>query len=83
MTGKRIPIKEAKRIAQEYGYDQVIIMARDVTNELDWFTTYGKTRAMCKEVGESIKNIYTWFEKFKPNASINITHYHNGVMDDQ
>lgn len=46
---KRIPIAAAKRIAKEYDYDQVIIMARVVEEEevFDHLTTYGRNREHC------------------------------------
>jgi len=45
---KRIPIAAAKRIAAEYGYDQVVIYARK-TGEggKEWMTTYGTTVQHC------------------------------------
>lgn len=43
---KPIPIKAAKEIAELYGYDQVIIVARAV-GEGEHVTTYGKDKVNC------------------------------------
>ncbi len=43
---QRIPIAAAKRIAQEYGYDQVVIIARAV-GDGEHVTTYGVNKAHC------------------------------------
>ena len=49
MSAKRIPITAAKRIAQDYGYDQVVIIARKVGPDgKQWMTTYGRDKAHCK-----------------------------------
>ena len=47
---KRIPISAAKRIAEEYGYKQVVILARDPPNG-GWVTTYGVTKTHCQIAG--------------------------------
>lgn len=51
MLVKRIPITAAKRIAEEYGYDQVMIYARKVGEAPDphgeHITTYGVTKRHC------------------------------------
>jgi hypothetical protein len=48
---KRIPIKAAKIIADEYGYDQVVVIARRVGEAHEphgeHVTTYGKDKANC------------------------------------
>ena len=50
---KRIPIKAAKQIAKEYGYDQVIIVARKVgENGGEHMTTYGKNKEHCEIAGQ-------------------------------
>ena len=46
--GKRIPIAAGKRIADEYGYDQVVIIARAVGDDgTEHVTTYGVDKAHC------------------------------------
>jgi hypothetical protein len=49
---KPIPISAAERIAKDYGYDQVIIIARKVGDAPDphgeHCTTYGVTKAHCE-----------------------------------
>ena len=44
---KPIPISAAKRIAQDYGYDQVVIIARKVGGG-EHVTTYGIDAIHCK-----------------------------------
>jgi hypothetical protein len=56
-TMKPIPISAAKRIAEAYGYDQVVIIARKV-NEGEHCTTYGVDRANCSvaaQIGDYLK----------------------------
>lgn len=57
---KPIPIDAAKRIAKEYGYDQVVIIARKIGNEGgEHCTTYGVTKVHCKvaaHIGDFIKH---------------------------
>jgi hypothetical protein len=56
--GLRIPIGAAKDIAQSYGYDQVAIFAftRDEKPRTH-ITTYGVTKAFCKEIGDAAPNV--------------------------
>jgi hypothetical protein len=64
---KEIPIEAAKRIADAYGYDQVIIVARKV-GEVggEHVTTYGRDKANCKvaaDIGNFLKyKIMGWPE---------------------
>lgn len=45
---KRIPIRAAEKIAQDYGYDQVIVIARKVGDDGgEHVTTYGRNKAHC------------------------------------
>ena len=57
--GTPIPISAAKRIADNYGYDQVIIVARKVgENGCEHVTTYGVDRANCDvaaRIGDFLK----------------------------
>lgn len=59
---KRIPIKAAQRIAEEYGYDQVVVIARKVGDAPEPFgehcTTYGVNKAHCDaaaKIGDFLK----------------------------
>lgn len=59
---KPIPISAAERIAKEYGYDQVIIVARRVGDDPEphgeHVTTYGVTKAHCDvaaRIGDFLK----------------------------
>ena len=64
---KRIPIKAAKRIADEYGYDQVVIYARKVGNDPaphgEHMTTYGVNAVHCAvaaKMGDVLKRFMGW-----------------------
>ncbi|RUQ90277.1 hypothetical protein ELZ20_15400 [Brucella abortus] len=60
-----VPISAAKRIAKDYGYDQVVVIARRV-GEADephgeHVTTYGVDRAHCARMGDHLKyNVMGW-----------------------
>ena len=62
----RIPISAAKRIADAYGYEQVVIMARHVgEGGSEHVTTYGKTKQHCAvaaRMGDHLKRIMQWPE---------------------
>ena len=66
---KRIPIAAAQRVAEQYGYDQVVIIARKVGPQGiggEHVTTYGVDKANCDvaaRVGNTIKHkIMGWPE---------------------
>lgn len=48
---KKIPIAVAKEIAEKYNYDQIVIYARQVTEDEkpggEHMTTYGKSKIHC------------------------------------
>lgn len=62
-----IPIQAAQHIAKEYGFDQVVIIARKVGDD-GWesVTTYGKNKEHCAvaaKIGNFIKyKIMKWEE---------------------
>jgi hypothetical protein len=67
---KRIPIKAAERIAKDYGYDQVVVIARKVGEDPDpngeHVTTYGVDKANCgaaAKIGDFIKYKVMMWEK--------------------
>lgn len=65
MSAKPIPIKAAQEIAEKYGYDQVVIIARKVGDEgLEHVTTYGRDKANCDvaaRIGDFFKhNLMGW-----------------------
>ena len=70
---KRIPISAAKAIAQQYGYDQVMIYARKVGDDPaphgEHMTTYGIDKAHCDamaRIGSFLKTkIMGWTEERK------------------
>lgn len=56
---KRIPISSAKRIAKDYNYDQVVILARRV-GDISWTTTYGVNKEHCQiaaRMGEALGDL--------------------------
>lgn len=62
---KRIPIAAARRVAEEYGYDQIIIIGRKVGDAGgEHVTTYGVNRANCDaaaKIGDHLKhNVMGW-----------------------
>jgi len=64
---QRIPIAAAQRIAEQYGYDQVVIIARAVgDDDGEHVTTYGVDKANCNvaaQIGDFIKHkIMMWPE---------------------
>ena len=65
----KIPIAAAKRIAKEYGIDQVVILGRVPESEpgkgdgSDHVTTYGRTLVHCDiaaQMGNKLKRILGW-----------------------
>ena len=71
---KPIPISAAERIAKEYGYDQVIIVARRVGQEPDpcgeHMTTYGINKAHCDVAARAGRflqeKVMGWHSKREP-----------------
>lgn len=67
---KRIPISVAEMIAKNYGYHQVVIVAREVgVPGSEHVTTYGKDKEHCAvaaKVGDFLK--YTIMGWHKENA---------------
>lgn len=64
---KRIPIAAAQRIAEDYGYDQVIVFARRVGMDPEphgeHMTTYGTTKIQCEvaaRIGDTLKEFMGW-----------------------
>lgn len=64
---KRIPITAAERIAKEYGYDQVVIIARKVGEAPEpngeHVTTYGVNKEHCASAalqGKALKKFMGW-----------------------
>ena len=62
-TGKKIPITDAKKIGEERGYSQVIIVAWDSETGTQSVTTWGKTLADCDNAaqgGNFVKKALGW-----------------------
>lgn len=68
---KPIPISAGEHIAKEYGYDQVIIIARKVGDKgNEHVTTYGRDKANCNAaaiIGDFLKYKVMGWPKEKPN----------------
>ena len=67
MTLTRIPIRAGREIAERYGYDQVVIIARKVADDGgEHVTTYGVNKQHCAvaaRIGDFIKHkIMGWPE---------------------
>jgi hypothetical protein len=63
-----IPIPAAKAIAEKYGYDQVIVIARKTgDNGREHCTTYGVNKAHCdiaSKIGEFLKyKVMGWVQE--------------------
>ena len=66
-AAKPIPIAAAKRIAQNYGYDQVMIFARKVDEPgMEHMTTYGVNKEHCAAMAKIATFLQTkimgWFK---------------------
>ena len=63
MKNKKIPIKAAKDIANEYGYNQIIIHGYDIESGVQSVCTYGKSQEDCDNSakgGNAIKKLLGW-----------------------
>jgi hypothetical protein len=67
MAMRPIPIKAAERIAKEYGYDQVVVYARKVSEgpepHGEHMTTYGISKAHCAvaaRIGATLQKFMGW-----------------------
>lgn len=64
-SGLKIPIADAKRIAKERGYTQIVIHAYDGETGIQHVTTYGVSVEDCKNAargGNAIKKLLGWPE---------------------
>ena len=60
---KKITITTAKKIAEDFGYSEIIIFGFDRETCVQHVTTYGKTLADCEnaaEGGNAIKKLLKW-----------------------
>lgn len=58
MADRRFPIAAAKRAAQEYGWDQIVVAVRDPDTGRQMVVTWGKTKEDCESaaaVGNQVK----------------------------
>lgn len=54
---KRIPISAAKRLADEYGLRQVLILALNEEDDTAHVVTFGKSLEDCRLIAESGNNL--------------------------
>lgn len=61
---KKIPIEVAKRIAEQYGYEQIVIYARQTgENGGEHMTTYGVNKLHCAiaaQMGKVLQKFMGW-----------------------
>lgn len=63
---KRIPIRAAKTIADEFSQDQVVVLTFDRATGMTHVVTYGKTLEDCKQAAEGgnrMKRLMGWPEE--------------------
>lgn len=69
---KPIPISAAKRIATEFGYDQVVVIARKIDpSGVEHVTTYGVNKEHCEvaaKIGDFIKFKIMKWQQEQPTA---------------
>lgn len=78
MSAKRIPIAAAKRVADEYGYQQVVVVARAIGDDGgEHVTTYGVDKAHCDvaaRIGDFFKHkLMGWPQKQQSEADVALT----------
>ncbi len=54
---RRIPIAAARRIAEQYGMDQVILLAWTKRGARTHFVSYGKDRENCRDAAQGVDRI--------------------------
>lgn len=62
---KRIPIKAIKELANKYGYDQIVVVARHNESETESVATWGRSIEDCKNAaisGNNLKKQMGWPE---------------------
>lgn len=77
MSRKPIPIAEAKKIAEAYGYDQIVIYARRVADAPEGgehLTTYGRTPQHCS-VAARMSEVLQRFMGWKPDTARGSDHF--------
>jgi hypothetical protein len=74
---KPIPIAAAKRIAEEFGYDQVVVYARKVgeapSPRGEHLTTYGVTKEHCRVaalIADTLQTFMGWKPCTRQNARV-------------
>jgi hypothetical protein len=75
---KRIPIYEAKALAEKYGYDQIVILGKvDKPNAptfKGWSATFNKDKSKCKFLGIISKLLSYALEAYYNDENVVKTH---------
>ena len=70
--GQPIPIDAAKRIAKRFGYEQVVILARNTGHGVrGWITTYGINKTHCEvaaRMGDHLRRLEKGELKLTPTG---------------
>lgn len=65
-VGKKIPVSECKKIANDCGYDEVIVVGAHYLSGTQSVATYGRSQAACENAaigGNAIKKLLSWPEE--------------------
>lgn len=77
--GKEIPIVEAERIAKEYGYEQVVILATKKLKNKNWFdgwtTTFNIDKTRCAFLGKVAAMLHNNLRSFYSNEKMAMSYY--------
>jgi hypothetical protein len=84
---KKIPVEVAEKIAKDYGYEQVIVLAisqhKEKSNWFDgWVTTFNKHKSKCKFLGEVGALLHNNFRSFYGNEEMTESYYRK-MMENQ
>lgn len=63
---KRIPIAEARRVAEAQNCKQVVLLAWD--GELVHIVTYGQTKADCRQAAKAGRALNEWLDSKSPKT---------------
>ncbi len=69
-----IPIKEAKKLSEKYGYEQIIILALKSSKKKNWFdgwsTTFNTDKQKCKFLGRIARILHYNLKAFYSNEEV-------------
>lgn len=83
---RKIPIDEAERLAGEYGYNQIVILALKRSEKSNWFygwtTTFNQNKTKCKFLGRVASILANNFRAFYSNEKMT-EEYHQKMLDNE